>query len=1119
MSIYVALSHTTRYRYDRPVTLSPHVVRLRPAPHCRTPILSYSLKVEPRTQFLNWQQDPHGNYLARVVFAEKTRELTVDVDLVAELSVINPFDFFLEPSAETYPFVYEPSLAKDLAPFLDTAPTGPRLCDLLKSVDRRRRRTVDFLVDLNQQLSKDVSYVIRLEPGVQTPEETLARHSGSCRDSGWLLVQTLRNLGLAARFVSGYLIQLVPDVKSLDGASGAAADFTDLHAWAEVYLPGAGWVGLDPTSGLLAGEGHLPLAATPEPFSAAPITGAVDESESTLEHHMHVRRIFESPRVTKPFTDEQWQAIDALGKRVDAALSAGDVRLTMGGEPTFVSIDDMDGDEWNTTALGPKKRELAGALLRRLKDRFAAGALLHHGQGKWYPGESLPRWALGCWWRRDGEAIWHDDRLIADETIDHGHGDAEARRFITTLADVLRINSAHVIPAYEDVWYYLWKERRLPTNVDPLTSQLKDEEERARLARIFEQGLGATIGYVLPLRRHEADSGTAPRWVSGQWFLRAEHLFLIPGDSPIGYRLPLDSLPWVAPEDYPHLYEPDPLADRPPLPVHRQLRASPLERRAGSHGPADSGTEIIEQVAPRPGDSAKGIVRTAVCVEPRHGRLHIFMPPVTVAEDYLDLIAAIEDTARRLGTPVILEGTPPPHDPGLNHFTVTPDPGVIEVNLHPATGWTELVDHTTTLYEEARLSRLGTEKFMLDGRHTGTGGGNHIVVGGPTPADSPFLRRPDLLRSLVSYWHNHPSLSYLFSGLFIGPTSQHPRVDEARNDSLHELEIANALIPDHGVTPWLVDRIYRNILIDVTGNTHRAEFCIDKLYTPDTSSGRRGLVELRAFEMPPHARMSLTQQLLLRAIIATFWSAPYRAPLARWGTELHDRFMLPHFVAQDFDDVLDDLQRAGWPLQPEWFAPHLEFRFPPYGSITRRGVHVELRQALEPWHVTGEEQAAGSTARYVDSSIERLQVKVTGMTGVRHIMSCNGRPVPLHPTGRPGEHVAGVRYRAWQPPNCLHPTIPVHAPLVFDIVDTWNHRSLGGCVYHVTHPGGRSFETFPVNSYEAEGRRLARFFGIGHTPGALHVPTEGRNPDFPLTLDLRRPLSHTVATDVVPRMV
>jgi uncharacterized protein (DUF2126 family)/transglutaminase-like putative cysteine protease len=1134
MAIHVALSHTTRYRYDRPVSLSPHVIRLRPAPHCRTPVISYALKAEPRTQFLNWQQDPHGNFLARVVFPEKTRELVIDVDLVAELSVINPFDFFLEPSAEKFPFTYEPWLAKELAPFLDADPMAPALCDRVRQIDRSARKTVDFLVDLNRQLSKDIRYLIRLEPGVQTPEETLTRGSGSCRDSGWLLVQILRNLGLAARFVSGYLIQLVPDVKSLDGPSGTTTDFTDLHAWAEVYLPGAGWIGLDPTSGLLAGEGHLPLAATPDPFSAAPITGSVDECESTLEHEMRVRRIYESPRVTKPYTDAQWQEIDALGHRIDAALSRHDVRLTMGGEPTFVSIDDMEGAEWNTTALGTAKRDRAGILLRRLKERFAPGGLLHYGQGKWYPGESLPRWALGCWWRRDGEPIWRDDRLIADDTIDHGHDDGHAKRFIDALADRLGVNAAHVMPAYEDVWYYLWKERRLPSNVDPLKSELNDAEERIRLARVFEQGLGSVVGRVLPLQRQR--TGT---WTSGPWFLRGDHLFLIPGDSPIGYRLPLDSLPWVAPEDRPDVYEPDPFAEQPPLPrtggSEEQdppydpalgsdvRRAGPvLWTRRSRHDHHDA-PRIVEQVPPRRGDSAADIVRTALCVEPRHGRLHVFMPPVARAEDYLDLIAAIEDTAATLSTPIIIEGTRPPHDSRLNHFTVTPDPGVIEVNLHPAHDWKAMVDYTTTLYEEARLARLGTEKFMLDGRHTGTGGGNHIVVGGATPADSPFLRRPDLLRSLVAYWHNHPSLSYLFSGMFIGPTSQHPRVDEARNDALHELEIANAQVSATATAdtawqcpPWLVDRIYRNVLVDVTGNTHRAEFCIDKLYAPETSSDRQGLVELRAFEMPPHARMSLTQQLLLRALIASFWSSPYEMPLARWGTELHDRFMLPHFVARDFDDVLDDLKRGGYTLRSEWFAPHLEFRFPLYGTIARRGVHVELRQALEPWHVTGEEQGGGGTVRYVDSSVERVQVKVSGMTDARHIMACNGRRVPLHPTGRPGEFVAGIRYRAWRPPSGLHPTIPVHAPLVFDVVDTWNQRSLGGCVYHVSHPGGRAFETFPVNSYEAEGRRLARFFSIGHTSGSLTVPAEARNPDFPLTLDLRRPSVYGIAAHGAP---
>jgi uncharacterized protein (DUF2126 family)/transglutaminase-like putative cysteine protease len=1108
LSIHIALNHVTHYRYDRPVGLSPQVVRLRPAPHCRTRILGYSLKVQPAGHFINWQQDPQANYLARLVFPDATRELRIEVDLVAEMSVLNPFDFFLTPEAQNFPFKYDSNDRQELAPYLVKTPATPLDQSYLAALSRDSCRTIDFIVGINQRLARDIRYVIRLEPGVQSPEETLTQRSGSCRDSAALLVQLMRHMGLAARFVSGYLIQLVPDVKALDGPVGAREDFTDLHAWCEVYLPGAGWIGLDPTSGLLAGEGHIPLACTPEPSAAAPITGAVDECETTFEHRMSVQRVWEAPRVTKPYSDTQWISIEALGRAVDADLESQDVRLTMGGEPTFVSIDHRDGAEWNTAALGAEKRRLAADLYHRLKNRYAPSGLAHFGQGKWYPGEQLPRWSLNCYWRKDGEPLWTNPKLIADEHARYPVTEDTARRFLWRVAEELGLDKQFVFPAYEDAFYYLWRERRLPANVDPFDSRLEDAMERARLAKIFEQGLDQTIGHVLPVARTAAGD----RWYTGSWFLRSERCYLIPGDSPIGYRLPLDSQPWVSKGEYPFIHAPDPSRSFSALPPHAEIRRQFREQDAQRSQPAQprtpaDGPAPLDARPPQATESAAAIARTSMCAEPRGGVLYIFMPPARELEHYLELVAAVEAAAEALEQPIILEGYEPPNDPRISNFRVTPDPGVIEVNIHPSANWEQLSDRTTFLYEAARESRLTTEKFMLDGRHTGTGGGNHIVLGGASAPDSPFLRRPDLLRSLLSYWHDHPSLSYLFSGLFIGPTSQAPRVDEARNDSLYELEIAFRQFPKPGesVPPWLVDRLLRNLLIDVSGNTHRTEFCIDKLYSPDGPTGRLGLVEMRAFEMPPHARMSLTQQLLLRAMVARFWRKPYApAALVRWGTELHDRFLMPYFVEQDFADVIAEMQLEGFGLQNDWFAPHFEFRFPKYGDFAVRGVQLELRQALEPWHVMGEEGTPGGAVRYVDSSVERLQVKVSGLAPNRYLVTCNGRAVPLRPTGRVGEFVGAVRYRAWQPASALHPTIGVHAPLTFDLFDSWMNRSQGGCQYHVTHPGGLSHERFPVNSFEAESRRLARFFRMGHTPGPMAAPLPASDAEFPFTLDLRK---------------
>jgi uncharacterized protein (DUF2126 family)/transglutaminase-like putative cysteine protease len=1153
MSIHVALHHVTHYQYDRPVQLGPQVIRLRPAPHSRSRILSYSLKVEPAEHFINWQQDPFANYQARLVFPKKTTAFKVTVDVVTEMAVLNPFDFFLEPTAEEVPFQYAPTVQEELKSYLDLDATEPLFDRYLASMDRKPQRTIDFLVQVNQRLHQDISYTIRMEPGVQTPEETLTLQSGSCRDSAWLLVQLFRHMGIAARFVSGYLIQLAPDVKSLDGPSGTEVDFTDLHAWCEVYLPGAGWIGLDPTSGLLAGEGHIPLACTPQPSAAAPIEGLMDEAEVAFHHEMSVTRIYESPRVTKPYSEEQWAAVLQLGEQVDAQLVAEDVRLTMGGEPTFVATQDRDAAEWNTDALGPTKRGLATELVHKLRTEYGQGGFLHFGQGKWYPGEQLPRWALNIYWRTDGQPCWQDPALFADESVPSHYTETDAKRFITRLTHHLGLPADTVLAGHEDTWYYLWRERRLPVNVDPFDARLDDELERNRLRRVFSQGLDHEVGYVLPLKPSDAGAPgqTGTVWQTGHWFVRDERMYLMPGDSPMGWRLPLDSLPWATAGDRQQMIAQDPFAPRSALtptltPITPQSRtaaaraakigasASDTETSAASAGKLTGHASANASTPAGKFESDASVVRTALCVEVRdprrangaqaeadalktgdtRGVLYVFMPPLADVQDYLNLLAAVEATARELAMRIVLEGYPPPRDPRLKLLQVTPDPGVIEVNIHPAHNWGELVAHTEFLYQAAFETRLSAEKFMTDGRHTGTGGGNHLVMGGATPADSPFLRRPELLASLLLYWHNHPSLSYLFSGMFIGPTSQAPRVDEARNDQVYELEIAlqeivrNRVKYGQDMPPWLVDRTLRNILVDVTGNTHRSEFCIDKMYSPDSSTGRLGLLELRAFEMPPHARMSIVQQLLLRALVARFWDTPYTAPVTRWGTELHDRFLLPTFVKMDFDDVLTELGDAGFHFDPTWFAPHFEFRFPLVGQVCADAVQVTLRNALEPWHVMGEEGSAGGTVRYVDSSLERLEVHVTGLNPSRYTVTVNGIALPLQPTGTTGEYVASVRYKAWNPPSALHPSIGVHAPLTMDLVDTWMKRSLGGCQYHVAHPGGRSYDTLPVNAYEAESRRLARFFRMGHTPGrmAVSVPNTGlaASAEFPFTLDLRR---------------
>ena len=1083
MSTKVSLTHYTGYTFARPVNVTPHIVRLRPAPHSRTPIEAYSLEVSPANHYINWQQDPFGNWVARLVFPERIDHLTITVSLVADLMVINPFDFFIEEYAEYFPFEYEPSLKADLAPYLrpvDDSEQAGIWKESLPPLPENGIATVQFLAGVNSAVHRDVAYDVRMEAGVQTPDETLQRAIGSCRDSAWLLVSLLRKYGLAARFVSGYLVQLAADQKALDGPSGTEVDFTDLHAWTEVYIPGAGWVGMDPTSALFAGEGHIPLSATPHPSSAAPIEGSTEPVEVTFDFRNEVIRIHEDPRTTKPYTDRQWARIDALGGAVDERLRDGDVRLTMGGEPTFVALDDATSAEWNTDADGEHKRELAGILAERLRATYALGGVVHRGQGKWYPGEPLPRWNIAMQWRTDGEPLWQDPDLLADPWGTDADTDARSNaealgRAVTAL---LGIPDRRLLPAYEDPFAEIAAEIRRPEGPRPDL----DEAAGVDVAEL-DRTVSTETGWVLPLTTEE-------EWTSPAWSFRRGRLVLIPGSSAVGLRLPLDSISWEDPE---HPGEPSYLEAGPPL--------SPGIPKVTVVDPKDART-------------------TALTFEARDGYVHVFLPPTVTLEAYCDLLHVIEQAAGLTRCRLVLEGYGPPPDARLTQLVVTPDPGVIEVNVQPTSSWDDLRHLTVTLYEEARQSRLATEKFDLDGLHTGTGGGNHITLGGIQPVDSPLLRRPDLLASLITYWQRHPSLSYLFSGRFIGPTSQAPRFDEGRPEAVYEMEIAlqeirrltsSARELGEESSPWLIDRALRHLLTDLTGNTHRAEFCIDKLYSPDSSRGRLGLLELRGFEMPPHPQLALVQALLVRSLVAMFWEKPYAAPLMRWGTRLHEDFLLPAGAAADIGEIVGDLREHGISFEAEWLDAFTEFRFPRIGMThLAGGIELELRQAIEPWNVLGEEVTEGGTARYVDSSVERVQVKVAGLDPRTHLVTCQSVPVPLTSTGRAGEYYAGVRYRAWQPWSALHPSIPVHAPLVFDVVDIESGVSVGGATYHVVHPGGRSYDHPPINSNEAEARRASRFDPHGHTGGRLDVAVlresarRAFSPDYPHTLDLRR---------------
>ena len=1069
------IQHRSRYEYPKPAHLGAQMVRLRPAQHAKARIESYGLHISPDAD-IRWQQDPSGNHVARVSFEGRppTKHFEALVEIAADIHPVNPFDFFVDETAKTLPFDYPEALKPELLPYLASIqPTTheTRLGRFLAEV-KREGNTVDAIVALNAAVRKRINYIIREEPGVWAPEETLTHARGSCRDSALLLVACLRDMGLAARFVSGYLVQLTDEGMIPDQPKGMSRDVVDLHAWAEVYLPGAGWIGLDGTSGLLCGEGHIPLACTASPSMAAPIEGTTDVPADKVSFSLTVARLGHEPRPTNPFPDTTWTELLAAGDQTDERLKNLGLKLTMGGEPTFNARDETEKPEWNGEALGESKWRLGLRLAEELRKRLAPGGTFLVRQGKLYPGEPLPRWALEIYSRRDGKPLW-DEAFKA--TAPTG-GIVAARRFAEALAQRLGVpDSIH--PAYEDPWPWVVDEERLPVEDDPLKANLKDSLERRRLAHLLDRGLNTESGYVLPLAWEKG------AWQTNRWHFRRGHLFLVPGDSPLGLRLPLKSLSEGR--------TPNPPSEEPlPSPDPRTEEPDTKQKKAAAKLPPPP---------PKP-------IRTALGIEPREGKLYVFLPPLEDAESFYELIGAIDATRHATKLDVQLEGYPPVSSPELFRFAVTPDPGVLEVNLPPTSNAREYVQLSETVFDAALHSGLHAEKYMLDGRLAGSGGGHHLTFGGPTPLSSPFVQRPDLLASLVTFAQHHPSLSYLFTGLFVGPTSQAPRLDEARMDSLDALEIAAIRAFDRTKEnpPWQSDLLFRHILVDVAGNTHRTEISIDKLFGTGGASSRQGLVELRAFEMPPHVRLVVAQMLLARAIVTVLAEEPYQKKPVRWGQRLHDQFLLPHFLWRDLQDVVAYLAAHGIALPVEAYRPFLELRCPLAGRLQLGDINVEVRNAFEPWPVLGEESTASGTSRFVDSSMERIEVLADGLVPERHVVMVNGHELPLTPVERAGRFVAGVKFRAWAPPHSLHAHLGIHHPIRLEVLDTWAKRSLGACAYHVWHPEGRGYETPPLTRFEAAARRVRRFTDEGPTPWPAEAIRTAASETQPTTLDLRR---------------
>lgn len=1106
MSTPVALIHHIEQAFGSRRTVPTHWLRVRPAPHTRPAVTAYTIQVDCQPHFLNWVRDPFENHVARLDLPEPVTGLALTVEILADLVPLNPFDFLTESEATRFPFEYAEQTRKELAPYLKIETPGARLSAWLKTLDHEPAYIVEKLGTLNQAVHQRVtSPGLNWNPAFPGTEAAILdgiELDGVLETGGftpwqaaWLLTLSLRHLGLAARFTSGYRIFL--DV------SDPASDTASLHAWSEVFIPGAGWLGLDPAAGMYTHEGYIPLASTPEPVRALPLTGL--DSRYPLQHTVKVRRLLPAT-LPNPYTEAQWADLNATGEQVNAVLAAQDIRLANAQTLSFVSPAHRYAPEWSTQALGQHKRQVAEELLQRLKRLWAAGAVIQETQGEWFGGETLPRWQLQVCFRSDGLPLWHHEDWHDIHALQEPLTAADLETFARSLTRNLQLSPDYLLPAHEDPLYELWRNRRT-LQFHPPAEALSDTTSRRQLADRLSETRCDPVAYVLPLR-WEPLTG---RWHSGRWSFRRGGLYLVPGDSAPGYRLPLGSLPVDA--EAAALRDPErcPFETRSLLPgVHGELSTRL------THLLSAPLLEVADD------DHPQGTVpRTALSLRLHQGRVRVFLPPLTHLEHYLELITAIEATAVTQGIPVMFEGYPPPQDHRLRRFTLEPDAAVLKLGLPMTSDWPLSQTTLTTAYAEA--ARLGL--YGLHSRNTGSrmgpGGSTELVLGGEEPAQSPFLFRPRLLRSLIACWQHHPALSYFLAGRQIGPSGHAPRPDEGRADALYELDIALARMPlDEPGLPWIPDRILRHLLADPSGDIRRAEIRIDSLYDPDRMGQRLGHIILRAFETAENAPLATAQLLLVRALIATLSRRPINRPLIDWGTALHDRYLLPGVLWADLKTVLAEIREAGIPIQDEWYQPLLEGRFPLLGGVQWGEIRLELRPAHEPWPILAEEVTASGVARFVDSANDRVQVEVWGITPDRHVLACNGRRVPLQSTGTRGHYLAGVRYKVWNPVATLHPTLPPVYDLAFDLIDTWTGKVVGRFTYQPPRPSVPGPVALPVRPLlEPEGSgapKPSRTAPIApplmssageflvRTPAEryLQPPPEEHNPRHPYLLNL-----------------